>query len=131
MRAISATVEIEAPPERVCAVLSDFGAYPEWNPFISRPPVQLAGRGDPDTSYGPRPGSGDDVPAAGCWRQQAGRAAALDRTADRTGIFDGTHQFAAGGFGGRTRLSPVRDLRGIWSRSPARPLRGPRRTSGR
>ena len=34
MRELRAEIEIAAPPERVWQVLSDFGAYPEWNPFI-------------------------------------------------------------------------------------------------
>jgi hypothetical protein len=35
-------VEIEASPDRVWAVLTDFGTYPEWNPFIVRAAGQLA-----------------------------------------------------------------------------------------
>jgi demethylmenaquinone methyltransferase / 2-methoxy-6-polyprenyl-1,4-benzoquinol methylase len=35
MRRIEAEVEIEAPAERVWAVLTDFGAYPQWNPFMA------------------------------------------------------------------------------------------------
>ena len=34
MRSISAEVEVGAPPERVWEVLTDFAAYPEWNPFM-------------------------------------------------------------------------------------------------
>jgi hypothetical protein len=34
--AISTTVDIEADAEEVWAVLTDFPAYPEWNPFMDR-----------------------------------------------------------------------------------------------
>lgn len=34
MRRIEAEVEIEAPAERVWALLTDFAAYPRWNPFM-------------------------------------------------------------------------------------------------
>jgi hypothetical protein len=34
MRELSTTIDIEAPPETVWAVLTDFERYPDWNPFM-------------------------------------------------------------------------------------------------
>ncbi|MGH2613811.1 MAG: SRPBCC family protein [Thermomicrobiales bacterium] len=33
---LHSTIEIEAPPSRVWEVLTDFAAYPDWNPFVRR-----------------------------------------------------------------------------------------------
>lgn len=38
---VSETVEIEAPPEAVWSVVTDFARYPEWNPFTVRVEAQL------------------------------------------------------------------------------------------
>ena len=40
MRELRAEIAIAAPPERVWEVLTDFDAYPSWNPFIK----SIAGR---------------------------------------------------------------------------------------
>ena len=36
MRELRREIEIDAPSERIWAVVTDFGAYPDWNPFIRR-----------------------------------------------------------------------------------------------
>jgi hypothetical protein len=36
MRELGREIEIDAPPESVWTVVSDFAAYPQWNPFIRR-----------------------------------------------------------------------------------------------
>jgi hypothetical protein len=36
MKEITSTVDIDATPQRVWEILTDFDSYPEWNPFIRR-----------------------------------------------------------------------------------------------
>jgi hypothetical protein len=33
---LTSQIDIDATPERVWQVLSDFGSYPQWNPFITK-----------------------------------------------------------------------------------------------
>jgi len=41
MQQIDAFADIDAPPEKVWAVLTDFASFPQWNPFIVRASGQL------------------------------------------------------------------------------------------
>ncbi len=36
MKEIRTTTDIHSTPEKVWGVLTDFGAYPQWNPFITK-----------------------------------------------------------------------------------------------
>ncbi len=44
MKELSSSIEIDASPERVWQVLTDFGLYPQWNPFIRRVRGKAIGR---------------------------------------------------------------------------------------
>jgi hypothetical protein len=35
LKSISVTTHIQSPPEVVWQILTGFGAYPDWNPFIT------------------------------------------------------------------------------------------------
>ena len=63
MKELQTEIEINAPAERVWRVLTDFAAYPEWNPFIrrvdgevcigARPHVQIRPSGGKEMSFRP------------------------------------------------------------------------------
>jgi uncharacterized protein YndB with AHSA1/START domain len=42
MKTMSATIQIDAPPQAVWAVLTDLGRYPEWNPLFREASGQVA-----------------------------------------------------------------------------------------
>ena len=112
MRAISASIDIAAAPERVWAVLADLHAYPEWNPFIRSASGQLAVGARLTLRMVPTGGR------AMTFRPTvlAARPGELLRWIGRLivpGIFDGTHQFALEDLGGHTRLTQSETFRGL------------------
>jgi len=110
---IQSEIDIEAPPSRVWAILSDFPSYPHWNPFIKR--IQ----GDA------RPGTRLEVliepPGA---KAMTFRPTVLAATPDKElrwfghllipRVFDGEHQLLLASLGDRrTRFTQREVVRGI------------------
>jgi hypothetical protein len=103
MRRIDTAVDIEASPNAVWQVLTDFAAYPEWNPFIRRIEgradrgeelsVSIQPPGQKTMQFRPQVQAAEN-PSRFCW---TGRL--LLR-----GLFDGHHQFDLYPHGQGTRL---------------------------
>lgn len=111
-RRIDTEIRIVAPPARVWRVLTDFAAYPDWNPFI----VAVRGAAEPMTRL--------DV----CIRMPDGREhrfkpVVLQATPERAlrwlgrvglpGIFDGEHGFFLEADGGGTRFRQTESFQGL------------------
>ena len=113
MREILTTVEIDAPPERVWDVLTDFDAYDEWNPFL-----RVVGR----PNVGARPRIRLTPPSG---RSMEFRPEVLVSEPNREfrwkghlfvpGLFDGEHRFVLDSLDGgrRTRLTHAETFSGV------------------
>jgi hypothetical protein len=104
MRVLETSVEITASPEQVWEVLTDFDAYPDWNPFVTsilgvaQPGERLVVRLQPPGGRGvtmrPRVQAAD----------RARRFAWLGHLGVR-GVFDGAHEFLLAGHDGATTFT--------------------------
>jgi hypothetical protein len=111
MRTIQTQITIDATPEAVWDVLTDFDRYHEWNPFV----VEACGR----------PQAGERLEL----RMRLGRATSAVRpeiivaepnralewlgAVGRRGIFDGRHRFELAAEHGKTRLDHRETFDGI------------------
>jgi hypothetical protein len=110
---LHAEVEIEATPDRIWSVLTDFAAYHDWNPFI----VQATGQPVPGTRLelqmrlsGRRPTT---IRPEVLEADPARRLRWLGRLL-LPGLFDGEHTFTIQPAGpGRTRLTQHEEFRGL------------------
>jgi hypothetical protein len=111
MREIRDEVEIDAPPERVWSVLTDFDSYPEWNPFVQR----LSGRAEQGAKL--------DVRIAPPGKKGMGfKPTVIAAEADRElawlgrllvpGLFDGEHHFELEDLGGAEATRRVERAQG-------------------
>ena len=110
---LNAEIEVQASPDRVWEVLTDFAAYPQWNPFI----VQATGQAAPGSrlELKMRPSGG---------RTTTIRPEVLEADPGRKlrwlgrvlvpGLFDGEHSFTIQPTGpGRVRLTQHEEFRGL------------------
>ena len=113
---IETEIEIAAPPEAVWAVLTDFAAYGEWNPFILSVEGEARQGATLDAVIHAVGGAGMDKP-------QAFKPLVLEARANQElrwrgrllvpGLFDGEHYFAMVPSNGGTRFIHGEHFRGL------------------
>jgi hypothetical protein len=110
---LRAQVDIHATPERVWQILTDFGAYPRWNPFMTRADGN-ARRGERLTiRLQPVGGRGMTFRPTVLEATPALRLRWLGHLLV-SGIFDGEHSFTIQPLGeGQVRLVQQEDFRGL------------------
>ena len=101
MKELSASVEIDASRERVWEVLTDFGSYPEWNPFIRSIRGRPARGSKLEVRIEPPGGRGMTFKPTVLEAQPGQELRWLGRLL-MPGLFDGEHSF---------RIEPVDDGR--------------------
>jgi hypothetical protein len=112
-RQLKAEIEIQAPAERVWEVLTDFGAYHEWNPFIEH----AAGEPVPGQRLELRmrlPGRRPTTFRPEVLEADSGRGLRWLGRLLVPGLFDGEHRFTIEPTGaGRVRLTQLEEFRGL------------------
>ncbi|TDC44089.1 SRPBCC domain-containing protein [Micromonospora sp. KC213] len=112
MREISTQVDVDATPQRVWEVLTDFPRYAQWNPFIR----EAAGEARVGSTLSLRMFPVAGRPMSFKPRVLAAREAAELRWLGRLilpGIFDGEHLFVLTPHGGGTRVVQSETFSGI------------------
>jgi hypothetical protein len=108
-----ATIEIDATPQRVWEVLTDFAAYPDWNrssPGPAAPPAPASAY----TCACSRPAAAASPSGPPCWRQTPVGGSAGSATLLLPGLFDGDHSFTIEPLGDRrVRVTQQEQFRGV------------------
>jgi hypothetical protein len=110
-RRIDTEILIQAPPQRVWSVLTDFAAYSQWNPFI----VSITGRAEWGARLMVRIQAGGEQHVFKPVVLQATAATQL-RWLGRVGfpgVFDGEHGFELRAEGDGTRLLQTESFQGF------------------
>jgi hypothetical protein len=111
MRTVSATIEIDASPQEVWAILTDLSRYPEWNPLFR----SAAG----EVTVGKRIALRSVHPANGRTMTVKPKVVAAEPgtelrwTSSLPGIMTGEHSFVLSPANGGTRLVQSETFRGM------------------
>jgi hypothetical protein len=119
---LHATIGIDATPQRVWQILTDFAAYPDWNPFITR----ASGTASPSERLRLRmqpPGGRGATLRPTVLEADPGRRLRWLGHLLFPGLFDGDHSFIIEPLvDGRVRLTQQEQFRGILLPLAARSL---------
>jgi hypothetical protein len=110
---IRTEIEIDAPTERVWSVLTDFAAYPSWNPFVVHIEGNLAPEGRLEVHLRPPGGSGMKFRPR-ITEFEKGRRLGWMGHLGIPGLFDGAHHFEVVALpGNRTRMIQSERFSGV------------------
>jgi len=118
MKTMSATIQIDAPPQAVWAALTDLGRYPEWNPLFREASGQV--------SVGSRITLRSAHPANGRMMTVKPKITVADPGAELRwvsrlpGIITGEHRFTLTPADGGTRLEQSETFRGLLAAFPGK-----------
>jgi hypothetical protein len=118
MKTMSATIQIDAPPEAVWAVLTDLSRYPEWNPLFREASGQVAA-GNRIKLRSVHPANGR-LMTVKPKITVADPGAELKWVSSLPGIISGEHRFALTPADGGTRLEQSETFRGLLTAFPGK-----------
>jgi hypothetical protein len=110
LRTVTATIDIDAPPSAVWAVLADLAGYPAWNPVFPQASGELEA-GHTITLKTVLAGSRSMTVKAVILAADPGRE--LRWAGGLRGIISGEHSFILTGHGGGTRLVQSETFSGV------------------
>jgi hypothetical protein len=116
MKTMSATIQIDAPPEAVWAVLTDLGRYPEWNPLFREASGQVA-VGSRITLRSVHPANGRMMTVKSKITV-ADPGVELRWVSSLPGIISGEHRFVLTPADGGTRLEQGEEFHGLLAALP-------------
>ncbi|GAB3131189.1 SRPBCC domain-containing protein [Tsukamurella serpentis] len=112
-RTVERSVEIEATPEQVWTVLTDFDAYPQWNPFVIGAAAPEGLQPDRKLDVRVRNGGSEMGFRPTVQVAQPGRELRWLGRVVVPGLLDGEHYFILEATPGGTRLTQGERFRGV------------------